>query len=199
MNRLFRSVRSMELEDRIFHSGLLIAASSVFFPWLTGGITRETSLWENGFSFRTGLIGHAALLLVIFLFLVTFSPALGGPVIVRRSARGLVRLSCASALTLLLAAAFTVVARTTFEIPGTDIRYGLYLATMASALSTFYAALSVREQLLQGARQPFRHPDEPAPSPRLPLHEAEPTHVPPPPPPPPPLPPEDHPSFAPLR
>ena len=195
LDRFIRGIRTMELEDKVFHGGLLGIAASMFFPWMTGGVYRDTAIWENGLSFRTGLIGHAVLLLILLILFVTFSPMLGGPIIVRKSSRALARLSAAATMSILLVAAFTVLVRTTFEIPGTEVRFGIYIASMLSLLSTFYAYLAVREQQMHQVHDLFHHPDE-VTSVRAKVPEVEREHVPPPPPPPPPPPLEDHPPFT---
>lgn len=194
--KFLKSIRGMELEDKVFHCGLLGTIVGICSPWISGGSYDGLSMWENGFGFRTGFIGHAVLLSCIFLFFVTFSPALGGPVIVKRSSRATVRFFVSGVMSILLVAAFTILARVTFEISGTDIRFGVYLAGMSSMLSTLYAFLADRDQRLRRVGEAFHHPDQP-PAVLRPSYppEADVEAMPPPPPPPPPPPLEHHPAF----
>jgi MFS family permease len=184
----------MELEEKVLHIGLLISIAGLFMPWLSGGSYGESELWANGFDFRTGFIGHFAFLISLYLIAITVSPLVGGPVIVRRSHRSTLRFLLCLLTTILLIAAFTVLLRMTFENSGTEVRFGIYVSIVGSALSTMYALLKYQEFKRSQVQELFRHPED-VPPPR-PKPEPEGQHLPPPPPPPPPPPAEDHHLFT---
>ena len=187
--RLRRAMSAMEFEEKILHIGLLISFVSLFFPWLTGGSYGEGEFYGNGFSFRTGFIGHAVLIIDVFVLCMVLSPLLGGPILIRKSIRMTLRLFLLSISTALLIGAMTVLLRLTFEVSGAEVRFGVYSCMAGSILALLYAFLRYQEERQQDTRELFRHPDEQvfvSPSKKV---EPEPEVVPPPPPPPPP---EDH-------
>ena len=190
--KILRALRGMELEEKILHSGVLLCLVSLVLPWIGGqtyGIDQE---W-NGFGFHTGYIGHEILLIQLFIISMTFSPMLGGPIIVRRSRRSTIRLLLSIVSTVLLITAFTVILRLTSEVSGVEIRFGMYLSIVGSAVTTLYSFLRYQEEILAESRALFHHPDESSlqkisskPEPQL--EES----LPPPPPPPTPPPLEEH-------
>ncbi len=194
--KLIKALRAMELEEKILLAGIIVSAVGIFLPWLTVGSYGEVRTYGNGFSFRTGFIGHFVFLIDLFILTMTASPLLGGPVIVRKSLRSVASLLLSALAGALLVAAFTVLLRLTFEVSGTEVRFGIYFALVGSALSTLYAFLRYQEQRRGEVHELFRHPDE-APVPRAKVVEPEAEeNTPPPPPPPAPPPLEDHTLYA---
>ncbi len=185
----------MELEERIFHIGLLISLVGLFLPWLTIGSYGEVETWANGFGFRTGYNGQIVFVLTLFLAFITLSHALGGPIIVRKSQRHRIRFFVSTVILILLLSAFSVLLRITFEVSGVEIRFGIYFTLVGSALSTLYSFLGYQEIENGQIREPFHHPDEPLTI-RMKTIEPEKDILPPPPPPPAPPPPEDHHLFS---
>jgi len=193
MGRLLRLVRALELEEKILHAGILLCFIGLFLPWLGGQWFGETAQW-NGFGFHTGFIGHFVLLMQLASFAVTASPLLGGPIVVRKTHRNIVRLHLGGFSLALLLSAFTILFRLTSEVSGAQVRFGIYVAILGAALATLYAFLLFQEERKAASKSLFHHPDTPAPStprPRDPVPEDRP--APPPPPPPPPV--EDHSLF----
>lgn len=188
--KFLRLVRSMELEEKVLHVGILICLLAVPVPWIGGQWYGTAEQW-SGFGFHTGFIGHGVFFLQLYLLAITVSPLFGGPIIVRKARRSVVRLLVSGLCTILLVAAFTVLLRLTSEVSGAEIRFGIYLAIVGSAISTLYAFLRYQEELRLQAQALFHHPDESATiMPKKP--DPSPEELPPPPPPPPPLQPEDH-------
>lgn len=174
----------MELEEKVLHTGAMLCIIGLFFPWLGGQWFGVTEQW-NGFGFHTGYIGHVVLLMQIFIFLVTASPLLGGPIIVRRSQRHTIRLLLGIISTALLVASFTILFRLTSEVSGAQVRFGIYVSIIGSVLAMLYAFLQYQEEAKQNSQSLFRHPDAlPVVSQRI--EEKKPEKPAPPPPPPPP-------------
>jgi phosphoglycerol transferase MdoB-like AlkP superfamily enzyme len=190
-DKLIRGVKSMELEDQILHAGALVTALGVFFPWF-GDQRFGASQVFSGFSYYTGYIGWSVFLIQLFLLLITISPMLGGPVMVRKSSRPAVRMVLCSVTTLLLFAAFSVLLSVTFEISSADVRMGIYFSLIGSFVSLLYAYMRYRQHERSKVQELFHHPDESAAKLRTPAAPEPDLNTPPPPPPPPPLPAEDH-------
>lgn len=191
--KLLRILRAMELEEKVLHIGAILCLVSLVMPWIGGQWLGTAQQW-NGFGFHTGYIGHIVLVLQLWIIAMTVSPMLGGPIIVRKSRRNALRFQFSALSTWLLVAAFTILLRLTSETAGAEIRFGIYMAIVGSAVSTLYAFLRYQEEVHAQGRAVFHHPDEqvksamPQPKPEAKLEET----LPPPPPPPPPPPLEDH-------
>ncbi|MFA5799464.1 MAG: hypothetical protein WC840_00725 [Candidatus Peribacteraceae bacterium] len=194
VERLLRLVRAMEIEEKVLHVGVLLCIFALFLPWIGGQWYGNTQQW-SGFGFYTGYIGHTVFLLQLYILAMTASPILGGPIIVRKAVRNSVRLSASVISFVLLLAAFTILLRLTSEVSGAEIRFGIYVALVGSALATLYAFLRYQEQRRNEIRELFHHPDAQQPV-KKPASAAFDEDRPPPPPPPPPMPPEDHQLFS---
>lgn len=193
--KLSRVLRSLELEEKMLHAGGGVCLAGLFVPWLGGQWYGNDQQW-NGFGFYTGFIGHIVLILELFIIAITFSPLLGGPIIVRKGSRNFVRMELCSITSVLLVACFTILFRLTAEVSGLEIRFGIYVSILGSVLSTLYAFLKYDEQRKSEVWQLFQHPDEQQPVKKKAVNEIIDEHRPPPPPPP-PMPAEDHSLFKP--
>lgn len=193
--KVTRVLHGMELEEKVLHTGVFLCVLGLFAPWVGGQFAGEAQQW-NGFGFYTGFIGHFILIAECFIVAMTLSPLLGGPIFVRKPLRNFVRLLLCLILGILLLGCFTILLRLTSQISGLEIRFGIYLSILGSALATLYAFLKYDEQRKNEVRQLFHHPDEPQriKKPELDLHDEG---LPPPPPPPSPMPAEDHSLFKP--
>lgn len=191
-DKILRILRSMELEEKVLHFGIVLCLLSLFFPWLGGQWYGNVQEW-NGFGYQTGFMGHAIFIMQLFMIVMTASPLFGGPVIVRKVNRRLVRLILSAVSTIMLVSAFTILLRLTGEVSGAEIRFGIYSSLVGSAIATLYAFLQYQEQLRTQAQALFHHPEQAA-AVKKPAADQDtfPDDKPAPPPPPPPLPPEDH-------
>lgn len=72
-----RTLKALELEERLLNAGALIALLSVFLPWIGGDWLGGDSVSYSGFGFYTGFLGWAVFLLHLFLVLLTLVPLLG--------------------------------------------------------------------------------------------------------------------------
>jgi len=186
MNRFLRLVRALELEEKVLHAGVLLCILGLFLPWLGGQWFGTAAQW-NGFGFHTGFIGHFVFLMQLIIFSVTASPLLGGPVLVRKQRRHSLRLILSLISSSLLFSAFTILFRLTSEVSGAQVRFGVYVAILGSALATLYAFLQYDEERKNQSQSIFHHPDAlPVVSQRTEEKQREERVVPPPPPPPPP-------------
>lgn len=192
-----RMLRSMELEEKVLHAGVLACIFGLFLPWVGGQWFGSVQQW-TGFGFYTGFIGHTVFLLQLFVLAITVSPLLGGPVLVRKAHRNSVRLTVSCVSTVLLVMSFTILLRLTSQISGAEIRFGIYVAIVGSAIASLYAFLKRQEEVRNQHHALFLHPDEQAPAkPKVTaVADSIPEDRPPLPPPPPPLPVEDHHLFS---
>lgn len=184
-----RFLASLDIEEKILLVGSLLAAVSVFFPWLSGEWLGEEYVSYSGFEFFTSFIGiiifalHAGLLTIILV------PLLKGPQLIRRKYRDIVRFILSSQATILSLAAISVLTKITYDYTRMNIRFGIYLTLVGSLISTFYAFWKFQEfRKSQHDQTHFHHPEDfsqPVEEESEPINRT-------PPPPPPPLEPEEH-------
>ncbi len=160
--KFLRIFRAMELEEKILHTGVILCILGLFFPWLGGQWYGNAEQWTS-FGFYTGLIGHTVLLLELFIVAITLSPILGGPIIIRKASRNLVRFFLSCVVSILLLESFTILFRLTSQVSGAEIRFGIYVSIVGSLLATLYAFLKYDEQRNSEVKQLFHHPDEQQP------------------------------------
>lgn len=195
--KLLRILRAMELEEKVLHIGVLLCLFGLLLPWVGVQLYGNAQQW-GGFGYHTGYIGQAVLLIQLYLLAITVSPIVNGPVLVRKPRRNSVRLLLSGLCTCLILAAFSILLRLTFEVTGAEVRFGIYIALVGSAVTTLYSLLRYQEEVQAQGQALFHHPDEssvsvPKTKPETVIEET----LPPPPPPPPQSPPEDHHLFNP--
>lgn len=188
VSKLQRAWTALDLEERILNGAAIISLASVTFPWLSGEWLGGDAVTYTGFGFYTSFIGFIAFFLLAFIILITVIPLLGGPPLVRRRYRNIVRLCAASQVTILLLAALSVLMKVTYEYSRIEIRFGIYSAMIGSIIVSIYAFLRWQEERKTGGPELFHHPE--GHSIQGELREFH--NTPPPPPPPPPLEPEEH-------
>ncbi len=189
-HKLVRTLAALELEERLLNAGALIAMLSLFLPWIGGDWLGGDSVSYSGFGFYTGFLGITVFLLELFVLLLTVVPLLGGPMLVRKRYRELVRLIVSGQALILVLGILTVLMRVSFEFTRMEVRFGIYICLAGAILAL---AESLQRFAVQRRSQPselFHHPeDRPVPS----VRDESLLTPPPPPPPPPPAPePEDH-------
>lgn len=183
-----RMLATLNLEERIFHAGALLATVGVFLPWISGEWLGGERTSYSGLSFFTGTLGWMVLLLHLCVLLLTLIPLLGGPVLVRRRQLGIVRLLCSAQAAIITLIALSILTSVTFEFSRMEVRFGLYLSLIGSIVATLYAFLEWQQLRKRDGAELFHHPEQSSPLERSEGH----LPPPPPPPPPPPLKPEDH-------
>ncbi len=186
--RIQRLFSSLDLEDRILTGASAIAFAGVFFPWISGEWLSDDPVSHSGFEFFTAYLGTLVALMQLAIIILTVVPAAGGPVMMKRKPREILRLILAAQSAFLTLSALTVLVNVTYDYTRMDIRFGIYITLAGSILSTFYAFWKMREYLQNAPHESFHHPEEPV------MNEERREHIspPPPPPPPPPLSPEEH-------
>lgn len=195
--KFLRMLRAMELEEKVLHTGVLVCIVGLFVPWIGGQWAGTVQQW-SGFGFYTGFIGHAVFLLQLVVLSMTISPLLGGPILVRKARRNSARLALSCISTILLVMSFTILLRLTSQLSGAEIRFGIYVSIVGSAIASLYAFLKYQEERRSLNQALFLHPDEQSVTkPKTTaVADALPEDRPPMPPPPPPLPVEDHHLFS---
>lgn len=189
VSKLKRMWAMLDLEERILNGAAIVSLAAIFLPWLSGEWLGGDTVTYTGFSFYTSFIGIVVFLLFVAILLITFLPLFGGPVLIRRKHRDVVRFCLAAQSAILLLAALSVLTKVTYEFSRIEIRFGIYVALVGSIITVIYAFIRWQEDMKSGSQEVFHHPDD-----HHPVNEkAETTFgTPPPPPPPPPLRPEEH-------
>lgn len=181
----------LSLEERILNGATLGALVFLFFPWLSGQFLGGDPVSYSGMQFYVSYIGLAIFLIHATLLLITFLPIVGGPALVKRPWKAVVRLWLTMQAAVLTMASLSVLTRVTYEFRGLGIRYGVYFSLVCGLVATLYAFLQWQEERRTEVQELFHHPEDathvPAAQPDIRTQQ-----TPPPPPPPPPLPPEEH-------
>jgi hypothetical protein len=188
-SRFIRALKSLDLEERILNGAALFAAMSVFFPWMSGEWLGEDYVSYSGFESFTSLIGFAIFALNLALLILTFSPMLGGPSIVRGHMREIVRFTIAGQAAVLCVAAISVLTLLTHDYTRMEIRFGIWCTFTGCLVAAVYTFIRLQQVIKNTSNKHFHHPDD---------HHAhghahtQSITAPPPPPPPPQLEPEEH-------
>lgn len=189
-SKMRNSLVHLGLEERILNGASIAAIVCLFFPWLSGEYLGREEVSYTGMQFYVSYIGATVLILHIVILLITILPILGGPSIVRRPWKSVVRLMLASHASVLTLASLSVLTRVTYEFARMEVRFGVYFTLVCSLIATLYAFLQWQEERQSPTQELFHHPeDAPAPMPNQPDLGIG---TPPLPPPPPPLQPEEH-------
>lgn len=191
-SKLLRGFLALELEERILNAGALVAAVSVFLPWISGEWLGGDPKTYTGLGFYTSFLGIAILLLNLFVLALTVVPLAGGPIIIRKRYREVLRLLISALAAILVIATLTVLTKFTFDFSRMEVRFGIYFCLVGNLVALFEAVLRFLEQRRSAGQELFHHPEDEAP-----IHGKETLAPPPPPPPPPPPAPaaEDHPLY----
>jgi hypothetical protein len=174
---------ALDLEERILNGAVIVSIASMFCPWLSGEWLGGDSVTYTGFGFYTSFIGIFVFLLFLALLLITAVPLFGGPILLRKKMREVVRLCLATQTTILLLAALSVLMKVTYEFSRIEIRFGIYTALIGSIVVTVYTLLRWQEVRKADTHGVFHHPED-----QFPVSERHESNLPPPPPPPPPPP-----------
>ena len=156
---LIRKLRSLELEEQILNIGALIALIGVFMPWSGGLMLGSDPVTHSGFGFYTSFIGIAVFVINAFILAVTLVPMAGGPIIIRKRHKDMVRFTASGHSIALVLAAITVLMRVSFEFSRMEIRFGIYVSLIGSIVATLYAFLRVQENRKEQVREIFHHPE----------------------------------------
>lgn len=190
-SRILRGLQAMESDERFLNIGSLVALLSVLFPWMSGEWLGGEQVAYSGFGFYTKFLGWCIFLIHGFILTLTVSPLLGGPILVRKRHRDLVRFITVAVSLILVLATLSVLTLVTVDYPRMEVRFGIYLCLVGTFVALFFTATRVYEQRRSTVEEFFHHPEDR----KVMQPEEEPAQTPPPPPPPPPPAPEEHPLF----
>lgn len=144
-NTALRKMRALELEEKVLNGASVASLICVFFPWVGGEWLGGKVITYSGLGFFTSFIGLSVLLLHVFILLVTLIPLTGGPQIVKKSQRHIVRMLCAILASILTIAVWSVLTKFTFEFSRLQIHFGLYGTLVGSIITALYAFLCHQE------------------------------------------------------
>jgi len=187
-SNFFRKLLSLELEEKILNIGAFLCLVGVFLPWIGGETLGGIDASHTGFGFYTSFIGIAIFGLQFFVIIITVIPLTGGPILVRRRYREVVRFMATAQAIILILAALSVLIKVTFEFSRLEIRFGIYVSLIGGLVALLYSFLRFQEQRRNEVQELFHHPEEHT----KPVDKQEYFEAPPPPPPPPPPPVEEH-------
>ena len=160
--QILQKIRALEFEEKILNGSLLIAFVGIFFPWIGGkeSLIDDTSRIFTGLGFHTGFIGITILALVTYVLLITVVPLTSSTTIIRKRHKNTVRLLMTSLAAILTLAALSVLYKVTFESPGLEVRFGVYVTLVGTLIATLYAFLAYQEEHRAQVRQMFHHPED---------------------------------------
>lgn len=165
-NRALAKFQAMKIEEQILNGASLMAFVCVFFPWVGGEWLGGKVITYSGLGFFTSFIGLTVLLLNAYILLITLIPLTGGPNIVQKKNKDLVRVLIALLSTLLTIAIWSVLTKFTFEFSRLQIHFGLYGTLIGSIVCCLYSFLLYKEGHKSSVREMFTHEE--------PLHSAPP-------------------------
>jgi|TARA_Y100000310_G_scaffold248856_1_gene254836 hypothetical protein len=151
---------ALDLEEKILNGASLAAFLSVFFPWVGGEWLGGDVITYSGLGFFTSFIGLTVLLLHLYILLITFVPVTGGPPIVQRRNRDIVRLLAALLASILTIAIWTVLTKFTFEFSRLQVHFGLYGTLGGSLVCLLYAFLRYQESKHSVVKELFSHEED---------------------------------------
>lgn len=170
-----RKIAEMELAERLLNGGALVAILGVFFPWISGEWLGGEPLQYAGFQSYTAIHGISILALNAFILSITLIPLAGGPPIVTKQKKNVLRLLASSQAVILTLLALSVLTSITFEFSRMGIRFGIYVSLLGNLLTAFEAFCKWQEQQEQQVRSFFHYEENPIlappPSPTLSPHE----------------------------
>jgi hypothetical protein len=160
---MLRNLQSLELEERILNAGAVVAAVSVFLPWMSGEWLGGDTLTFSGFGFYTSFLGFTIFLLNAFLLALTLVPLAGGPILIKKRHRELIRLLLSAEASLLVLACLSVLTKVTFEFSRMEVRFGIYFCLVGNLVTLFEAFLRFLEQRKTSVQELFHHPEDVGP------------------------------------
>jgi len=168
-SQFFRKLASLELEEKIFNAGALVALIGIFLPWIGGKLSLidDKTTTYTGIGFYTAFIGMATAGLLLYLLAVTAIPLMSGNHIVKRENKDRVRLGLSGLSTMMILASLSVLMKVTFTSPGMEVRFGIYVALIGSMVATLYAYLAYQEHKKSEVHSLFHHEEEKAEMPEL--------------------------------
>lgn len=158
--QFIRKISDLELEEQILNLGALVALIGVFFPWVGGEWLGGETVAYPGFRFYTSFLGITVFFLELFVILITLIPLTGGPVLIRKRNKDIVRLLATAQATILILASLSVLTKTTLEFARMELRFGIYISLIGSLVALLYSFLRFQEQRRKDVQNLFHHPEE---------------------------------------
>ena len=157
-----RKIAGLELEEKILNAMLAVAIIGMFFPWIGGRptlIDEEIEIY-TGIGFHTSFIGMVVLGLLAYTILITILPLMTGNTLVGKEKMESIRLCTTGLSAILILASLSVLFKVTFQSPGMEIRFGIYVALIPSMIAFLYAFLGYQDKKRKEVHELFNHPQE---------------------------------------
>ena len=159
IRKSIKNMAALDMEEQILNLGSFISVVSVFLPWVGGEWLGGETVTYSGFKFYTGYLGITIFLLQAFVLLLFVVPISGGPQLLRKSKKDIVRLIITCQATILSIAALSVITRATLEFTRMQIRFGFYLTIIGCLVSSLYSYLRFQDHRKKDVREMFHYPD----------------------------------------
>ena len=155
---VIKSLKYLDIEEKILNFGSIIAAIGVFMPWFGGEWFGEPTVW-TGFGFYTSFVGLIIFLAHLFIISLTALPLLGYQLI-RPSLRDVLRLIVGLECVVLVIVVWSILTNISIDRANVDIRFGIYLTLVGSIIVSLYAFLRVQQQRKRNVQELFHHPED---------------------------------------
>ena len=159
-DNFFRKLSRLSLEEKILNSASLLALIGVFSPWIAGEWLGGETVSFTGLGFYTSFMGITVLFLHLFLLLITIIPLTGGPSLVRKQHKEIIRLFVSVQAAVLVIAGLSVLTKFTLEFSRMEIRFGVYLSLVGSLIAALYAFLIKKEEEKNEVYDLFHHHED---------------------------------------
>ena len=157
---LIRTALHLDLEEKILNGGVILAIVCMFFPWIGGEWLGGKTVTYSGLGFFTSFLGVTVLLLHLYLLLITLIPLTGGPQLVRKRNKDMIRLVVSALAVILTIGIWSVLTKFTFEFSRLEIHFGLYGTLIGGLIATLYSFLELQEQKRTEVHNLFHHHEE---------------------------------------
>jgi len=158
MSNFIRSLKRLEIEEKILNIGSAFALIGVFMPWFGGEWFGEVTTW-SGLGFYTSFAGLLIFLSHAFVLSLTILPLLGYQII-KSSSRDMIRMIVGLECVLLVIIVWSVLTNIAFDRAQMEIRFGLYLSLVGSIIVSLYAFLKLQQQKKRNVQEFFHHPED---------------------------------------
>lgn len=136
-----KKISRLSLEEKVLNGACLASVVFLFFPWVGGEWLGGQIVRYNGLGFFTSFIGVCIMLLHVFTILVTLVPLSGGPALLHKDSKHIVRFVANLLACVLCVAAWSVLTKFTFEFSRLQIHFGMYVTLIGSVVALLYSFL----------------------------------------------------------
>jgi hypothetical protein len=161
LRRIKHILLRLSTEEKVLGIGALMVIVSAFMPWYSvASAVEQTVITQSGFSGDMGVIGFVVFLLTLISLAFLLAdhihfrlPKFG----YRKEQIILFLMGEAAFLSLLIIAVYT---KRSFDYTNAELRFGVYLSLIGSAIGTFAAYAEIQKQQKKTAQDFFNNPED---------------------------------------